>query len=291
MNKLSHNYLRLLLCLLSFTFSISVNAQIRYNKSGYVDFVHNGNTLALPFLGGMNSPQLQLMDLNFDGNTDIIAFDRCDFRIMTFIRISGDNFKYAPEYEHLLPPGNSIYKLADLNSDGKLDVFTIASGGELMISMNISPTNGPLKFKDLGPQHYRNQYDSNATIYYNPLSISTAKTDLPEIKDLDNDGDLDFITYDATYLTYTMFKDVRSEFNWAKDTFEFQNMDYCFGYFWEGYDNNIKLNNCYLQNGHKDFNPKLKPRPAPRHNGGASCWFFDDDNDGDYEMYIANVGF
>ena len=291
MNKLSYKYLGLLLCLLSFTLLVGVNGQIRYNKSGYVDFIQNGNTLESPFVGGMNSPQLQMMDLNLDGKTDIIAFDRSDFRIMTFLRVSGDNFKYAPEFEHLLPVGKYIYKLADLNSDGKLDVFTIADAGELMISLNITPVSGPLKFKDLGAQYYRNQFDSGSFIYYNSLSISTAKTDLPEIKDLDNDGDLDIITYDATYLTYTMFKDVRSEFKWAKDTFEFQNMDYCFGYFWEGFDNNIKLNNCYLQNGNPNFNPKLKPRPAPRHNGGASCWFFDDDNDGDYEMYISNVGF
>ena len=291
MNKSPSKYLGLLLCFLISTLSVDINAQIRYNKSGYIDFVQNGNTLESPFVGGMNSPQLQMMDLNLDGKTDIIAFDRSDFRIMTFLRISGDNFKYAPEFEHLLPPGKYIYKLADLNSDGKLDVFTIAEAGELMISLNNTPPKGPLKFKDLGSQYYRNQYDSSSFIYYNALSIATAKTDLPEIKDLDNDGDLDIITYDATYLTYTMFKDVRAEFKWAKDTFEFQNIDYCFGYFWEGFDNSIKLNNCFLQNGNPNFNPKLKPRPGPRHNGGASCWFFDDDNDGDYEMYISNIGF
>jgi hypothetical protein len=290
MNKLSYKYLGLLLCLLSFTLSVGVIAQIRYNKAGHIDFIKNGNAIESPFVGGMNSPQLQMMDLNLDGKTDIIAFDRSDFRIMTFLRVSGDNFKYAPMYEHLLPSGKYIYKLADLNSDGKLDVFTIAETGELLISLNITPTKGPLKFKDLGPQYYRNQFDSGSFIYYNALSIANAKTDLPEIKDLDNDGDLDIVNYDATYLTYSMFKDVRAEFKWSKDTFEFQNMDYCFGYFWEGFDNNIKLNNCFLQNGNPNFNPKLKPRPGPRHNGGASCWFFDDDNDGDYEMYISNIG-
>ena len=113
MNKFPSKYLGLLLCFLISTLSVDINAQIRYNKSGYIDFVQNGNTLESPFVGGMNSPQLQMMDLNLDGKTDIIAFDRSDFRIMTFLRISGDNFKYAPEFEHLLPPGKYIYKLAD----------------------------------------------------------------------------------------------------------------------------------------------------------------------------------
>ena len=47
---------------------MDINAQIRYNKSGYIDFVQNGNTLESPFVGGMNSPQLQMMDLNLELN-------------------------------------------------------------------------------------------------------------------------------------------------------------------------------------------------------------------------------
>lgn len=286
MEPLSNRYLRIIILLLFIVIGYTVKAQIRYSKKGYVDFVLNGKTLESPFVGGMNSPQFAMMDLNDDGKTDIIAFDRSDFRIMTFLRVSGDKFTYAPEYEHLFPPGKHIYKFADLNSDGKLDIFTLADGGELLISLNTTKLGGSLEFKDLGPQYYRNQYDSGS-ILYNGLSFSSTKTDLPEIKDLDNDGDLDIVTYDAVNLTYGMFRDVRAEKKWSNDTFEFQNMDYCFGNFWEGYDNNIKLNTCVIQIINKDFKAKLKPR----HNGGASCWFFDDDNDGDYEMYISNVGY
>ena len=264
----------------------SLKAQFKYNKSGYIEFKKDQKIFENPFLGGFNSPQFQMMDLNEDGKEDLIVFDRSDYKIATFLKISGDYFKYSPEYEYLFPAVKFLLKLADLNSDGKMDIFTCQETGELIIYLNQTTIPGKLKFKNLGPQYYRNQYDTSFYILYNSLSFANMKTDLPEIKDLDNDGDIDILVYDAQYLTYTMFKDVRSEKGWSKDTFEFQNMDYCFGYFWEGFDNNIRLNMCYLLSGGADFKPKLRPR----HVGGASCWFNDDDRDGDYEMYLANVG-
>ena len=261
-------------------------AQFKFNKSGYIEFKVGGNIAENPFLGGLNSPQFQQMDLNEDGKLDLLVFDRTDNKLLTFIKISGDYFKYTPEYEHLFPQIKYVFKLADLNSDGKQDVFTCQETGELIIYLNQTTQPGKLKFKNLGPQVYRNQHDTTFWILYNSLSFGNMKTDLPEIKDLDNDGDLDIIVYDAMYLTYTMFKDVRAEKGWSKDTFEFQNMDYCYGYFWEGFDNNIRLNMCFLQGSGSNFKPKLRPR----HLGGASCWFVDEDRDGDYEMYLGNIG-
>ena len=267
-------------------FQNTLNAQFKFNKSGYIEFKVGSNVVENPFLGGLNSPQFQQMDLNGDGKIDLILFDRTDSKILTFLKVSGDYFKYAPEYEHLFPSIKYVFKLADINSDGKQDIFSCQETGELIIYLNQTLEPGKLKFKNLGPQVYRNQHDSTFWILYNALSFGNMKTDLPEIKDLDNDGDVDIVVYDAMYLTYTMFKDVRVEKGWSKDTFEFQNMDYCYGYFWEGFDNNIRLNMCLLQGSGSNFKPKLRPR----HLGGASCWFLDEDRDGDYEMYLANIG-
>lgn len=262
------------------------NAQFKFNKSGYIEFKQGSDITENPFLGGLNSPQFQQLDINGDQKLDLIVFDRTDNKLLTFLKVSGDYYKYTPEYEHLFPNIKYVFKLADLNSDGKLDIFTCQETGELIIFLNQTTQTGKLKFKNLGPQVYRNQHDTTFWILYNSLSFGNMKTDLPEIKDLDNDGDVDIVVYDAMYLTYTMFKDVRAEKGWSKDTFEFQNMDYCYGYFWEGFDNNIRLNMCFLQGGGSNFKAKLRPR----HLGGASCWFMDEDKDGDYEMYLGNIG-
>lgn len=245
----------------------------------------SGMDLLHGFMGGLNSPQFSEADLNRDGNKDLVIFDRADFKIYTFLRSQKNQYVYAPQYETQLPAGKNIYVLRDMNSDGLEDVFTTSDGGDLLMYKNITGVDdNKLKFDTIGAWYYRNQYADNFPILYNPLSFSNANTDLLGIEDIDGDGDIDIVNYDQFNLTYMMLKDVRSEKKWDKDTFEFQNMDYCFGYFWEGFDSEIRLNTCPFD---LDFPLKLKPR----HVGGASCWFFDENGDGDMEMYLANLDF
>ncbi len=236
-----------------------------------------------PFIGGLNSPQFSKMDLNQDGKMDVIIFDRSDYKLLPFLKTTKGNFQYAPEYEKYLPNGKYIYLTADINSDGKLDVFTLSDIGDMIIHINTSSdTIQKLSFNNLGPGFYRNQFDSSQPILYNPLSFGSSINDLPAIQDIDKDGDIDLVTYDDFNLIYMMYSDVRKEKGWSKDTFEFQNMDYCYGYFWEGFNGEIILNSCPAT---LNFPLKLKPR----HAGGAACWFYDQDNDGDMDMYISNI--
>lgn len=267
--------------ILLFVFGIvDAQAQFNYrlNTTGFRVF--DGNfEIESPFWGGFNSPQFQPFDLNGDKQMDVIVFDRYDSKILPFVRQSNDVFQYAPEYTARLPKGLYYYKTADLNSDGELDIFTLSESSNLLIYINkTTPGTNNLKFLDLGPWYYRNQFDSTQPILYNPLSFS--KFDMPEISDIDGDGDLDILSYDQGNYTYRLFKDVRAEKGWSRDTFEFQIMDICFGYFNEGFDNSIALGEC-------PYKDKLKPR----HTGGASCFMYDSDADGDKELVISNIGF
>ncbi len=257
-------------------------AKIHYRVSTTsVPFYINNFLIEQPFIGGLNAPQFCHLDLNLDGQLDIIVFDRYDAKLFTYIRIKDDQFKYQPEYEYQLPKGNYYYKSADLNSDGKLDIFTSTKTGGLKIFKQLSPApTGDLRFTDLGDLFYRNQYSEGDNLpLYNLISFPIL--DLPEIKDMDGDGDLDLLTYDAGNFTYRQFRDVRSEMGWSSDTFEFQIMDVCFGYFNEGVNNSIVLGEC------PPFTLKLKPR----HANGSACFTFDEDSDGDVELVISNIGF
>jgi hypothetical protein len=168
------------------------------------------------------------MDLNGDKLLDIIVFDRYDSKVMPFLRLENDVFQYAPEYEASLPKGLNYFKTADINSDGKWDIFTLSESSNLLIYINQTTAgSNKLKFNGLGTWFYRNQNDSAQQILYNPLSFS--KFDLPEISDIDGDGDLDILSYDEGNYTYRLFKDVRAEKKWPRDTFEFQIMDVCVG--------------------------------------------------------------
>jgi hypothetical protein len=230
--------------------SKGLQAQNKYEITDGIQVRMNGFDLEKPFTGGLNSPQFTEFDLNQDGVLDLIIFDRVDYKILPYLRTNKNSFLYAPQYEPQLPKGKDIYIAADLNSDGKQDIFTLSEIGDLLIYINESDKNSDkLKFKDLGPWYYRNQHDSTFFKLYNPLSFANTITDLPSIKDIDGDGDLDIVSYDPFNLTYYMFKDVRAEKGWSKDSFEFQNMDYCFGYFWEGFSGGIILNDCPLDLG------------------------------------------
>ncbi len=256
-------------------------AQFHYRLNTTGVRVFDGNfEIESPFWGGFNSPQFQPFDLNGDKSMDVIVFDRYDSKILPFVRLNNsDVFQYAPEYTARLPKGLYYYKTADLNADGEMDIFTLSESSNLLIYINrTTPGSSNLKFQDLGPWYYRNQYDSTQPIQYNPLSFS--KFDMPEISDIDGDGDLDILSYDQGNYTYRLFKDVRIEKGWNRDTFEFQIMDICFGYFNEGFDNSIALGEC-------PYKDKLKPR----HTGGASCFMYDSDADGDKELVISNIGF
>ena len=270
----------LLFVILFFSLTV-VHAQLNYriNQNGF-KLMDGSKQIESPFWGGFNSPQFQHMDLNGDKLLDIIVFDRYDSKVMPFLRLENDVFQYAPEYEASLPKGLYYYKTADINSDGKWDIFTLSESSNLLIYINrTTPGSNKLKFQDVGQWFYRNQNDSNQAIWYNPLSLS--KFDLPEISDIDGDGDLDILTYDASNVTYRLYKDVRVEKGWSRDTFEFQIMDICFGYFVEGFDNSIVLGEC----------PEYKIKLKPRHNGGASSFMYDYDADGDKELIISNIGF
>lgn len=269
---------RLILSSVIFTTCLTLTAQTpKYYLQGKPVFKNGGYPFPQPTIGGLNSTQFYPMDINNDGVNDLLCFDRNDNKILPFLRSADSTFTYAPQYEAYFPKGFYYYKTADLNSDGKLDIFTLDETSNLIIHRNITASGDSFtRFSDLGPQFYRNQYVPPFPILYNGFSLS--KTDMPEISDIDGDGDLDILTYDGFYTIYVLYSDVRADYNWSTDTFEFQKMDVCFGYF-NDFNASITLGDC-------PYKDKLKPR----HSGGAACMMFDADEDGDKELVLSNIG-
>ena len=146
--------MRKFLLILSFSLLfVSAEAQLNYRSNSKGFKIYDGsNQIENPFWGGFNSPQFQHMDLNGDKLLDMIVFDRYDSKVMPFIRLQNDAFQYAPEYEASLPKGLYYYKTADINSDGKWDIFTLSESSNMLIYINQTTTgSNQLKFKDIGP--------------------------------------------------------------------------------------------------------------------------------------------
>jgi hypothetical protein len=143
--------------------------------------------LAHPFAGGLNSGQYHGMDLDGDGDEDLVIFDRSADKITCFENM-GDRYEYQPFFESLFPSGlKNWIVLADYNCDGLKDLYSSAQLG-IKVYENIGELGNP-------------QWDLVAdplltTSGGGDINIFLNATDIPSIEDLDADGDLDILVFD-----------------------------------------------------------------------------------------------
>jgi hypothetical protein len=182
----------LLLILLSISFFGEVAAQtFSFSPMQDVPLEKNGEPLGNPFSGGWNSGQFWPCDMNYDGQNDLLVFDKATGRTLVFLR-EDDNgilrWKYARLFEDLLPPIQSWLATADFNRDGKLDIFTRSPLG-IRVFRNSSDTPGQAAFvletDGLLSQGFNGQVNIQVNAY-----------GAPAFTDVDGDGDLDVLNFD-----------------------------------------------------------------------------------------------
>ncbi|GCD77089.1 hypothetical protein JCM31826_05710 [Thermaurantimonas aggregans] len=197
---------------------------------GQVDFEYfknipvqiSGNALTQPWIGGMSHMHFAEIDLDFDGQEDLLALDRMGNRPMAFLRkgTSGNyTFEYDYEISKKIPELRGFIITADVNCDGKKDLFTGNMFAGILLYLN-SSTNGNLQFtKNPNGDFLFSQFGTiSSTIFNNPLSI-------PVIADIDGDNRLDIINQ-------SVFED-RFELHRAVQpcTTHFQQVKLCWGGF------------------------------------------------------------
>ncbi len=162
-------------------------AQNTYHFDQTIQVQVEGKALAMPWAGGLNSPQLSTMDLNGDAKDDLVAFDRTANKVFTYLN-SGNQYIYAPDYETFFPSSLSDWVLLrDFNCDGKKDLFTSDPQG-INVFVNVTKPGGQLAWRAFNPGH------PLLTVGYNgSINLQMNATDIPSIDDVDEDGDLDVI--------------------------------------------------------------------------------------------------
>ena len=170
------------------------SSQFGFTFGSVAKIVQGTDTLAQAWTGGLNTPQFSTIDLNGDGQPDLFAFDRETARCYTFLSVagaSGRRWQYAPDYESLFPADLSGWALLrDYDCDGRADLFTYASGGDIRVFHNVADASGRPSFTLANNQlsfPVANGYISN-------LNIGSYNT--PSIQDVNGDGRLDIMTYD-----------------------------------------------------------------------------------------------
>ena len=107
---------------------------------GVIPVVLDGDTMPNPWTGGLTAPQWSPIDLDFDGDEDLFAFDRDGHRILIFER-DVEDWIYRPEWSKGWPELDSWCLLRDFDCDGKPDLFTAWING---ISVYKNNTTDPL---------------------------------------------------------------------------------------------------------------------------------------------------
>ena len=239
----------------------------------------NNTLLKYPWAGGMNSVQFGELDIDRDGTMDLIAFDRHGMRKMCFInKGTPNNINYSLEqtYAELIPELNDWAIFVDYNGDGKSDIFTYSPGwAGMKVYKNIS--DNILKFK-LVVFPYLASFQGGGYV-----NLLVTNVDYPGIADIDNDGDLDILTFWGLGSFVEMHKNMSMEKYGHADSLDFIKTVYCWGNFAESEESNtIYLDTCFFDEG--------KQLRKERHTG-STFLLLDLDADNDKDLLLGDVDY
>jgi hypothetical protein len=197
-----------------------------------------GRLLTNAWVGGLNNPQFSSFDFNKDGLMDLFVFDKLGSVVMIFLRNAEGEYRYSPELSQQFPEFPTVKNFAllrDYNKDGIPDIFTYHSEGSFGIKVLRGEVNeqGIYSFSPLIYEH------SGLPVldFFDPSlgyrRITIPSTDIPVIDDINNDGYLDILSFDAEGLYVRYFKNRGSESEFGLDSLGFVLEDRCWGKFFE----------------------------------------------------------
>lgn len=276
--------LLLLLTVVALYFSSFAQGPKFYIESSLEFKATNGLPIPYPFVGGFLSPQFSNIDLNNDGKKDLFIFDRGGNKVLTFLNAmgpNGANWVYAPDYEMAFPKMTSWALLVDYNGDGKEDIFTASDPFTfpqgVAVYKNISTGDIP-QF-----QLVKNQLTADQNIQGLPEApIYWITDDISAIDDVDGDGDLDILSFDASAASITMYGNISNEKSWSLDSLNFRVYDECWGGFRESFfDRSISLGvPCFGSRYYK----------SGKH-AGSTMLLLDIDNDNDKDLVLGDASY
>lgn len=189
-----------ILCLICIYLPSQLRAQQAWFRLDTLTSVSAGGVkMTNPWGGGLNASQFLKMHLNNDADEDLVVYDRTNSKVSTFLagpdpRNPGKKtFIHAPYYETLFPPVDNWMILADYNGDGLKDLFASTSLG-IVVYQQVK-TGNTWAFKQMREVLYTKGFSGN-------INMQVSGTDIPAITDVDDDGDLDLLTFDfsGTYI-------------------------------------------------------------------------------------------
>lgn len=262
--------------------------------------IANGRPLVNGLAGGLNAAQFSSIDLNRDGLDDLFVFDRVGDKVLTFLnkgKAGQPDYRYAPEYACEFPPLNDYALLRDYNRDGVMDIFTAATTDQELRVFRGIYRDGRLTFTPFLFTYASCRTCDRRHVYYPDetpgvwVNLAIAKSDLPDIDDVDSDGDLDILTFEASVGGRVWWlRNMSVERGFKSDSLHFVKQDDCWG---RMYELGLAACKCELSPSPNTCSNGITGGSQPRDvlHPGSTLLTYDDDGDGDKELILGDISF
>ena len=249
-----------------------------------IPVVKDGSALKNPFTGSWNSGQFWPCDMNVDGVNDLLVFDKASGKTLVYLADESNGiyrWKYAREFEDLLPPIQSWLATADFNCDGKLDIFTRSPAG-IKCFRNASSGAGQAAFVLESSGLTTEGFNGQVNIQVNAYGA-------PAFTDVDGDGDLDILNFDFSGNTVEYHRNRVSELSGSCAGFNLKKDSCVFGRFaTKPACGQIKLNTTCA--GMKPGDGGGTEDDKNIQHIGSQLAAMDLDNDGDKDLLVGDLG-
>lgn len=260
------------LLLLSLLFPSSPIQAQHYYEFGFtrnpnITVIEKHDTLPQPWVGGLNSVRFSEIDLDLDGQNDLVAFEKHGNRILPFLQ-QNNHYRYTPQYISRFPKLHDWAIFKDYDHDSQADIFTYGLAG---ISVYHNCSQEQLQFQLVTDQ--LNSY------YYNGyINVFSSPDDYLVVDDVDGDGNIDLLNFWVLgkYVHYQ-----RNYGNYASaEPFDFHLEDDCWGKFSEAADNYVI---------HLNTNCEDKFGETHERHVGSSMLLHDFDDNGLADLLLGDV--
>lgn len=266
---------------------LQAQTMLGFSRVDTVPVYQNSNRLIYPWAGGMNFVQFSDIDLDQDGIPDLFVFDRSGNKITTYLNRGTPNqvdYVLAPQYVSKFPLMHDWVLLRDYNCDGKMDIFTYSIAG-FSIYKNISTLSGGLQFQ-LMQMIVNTDRSPNSSHFIGNLFVS--QVDIPAIRDVDGDGDLDILTFQNGGNQVEYHKNMSLELYGVCDSIKFITSSNCWGDFTENALNSSIQFNTPCPAVPIAPNPNYSPEHSAAHSGSClEC--INIENDGDQDLVLGDI--
>lgn len=284
-------FMKKTLALLLMLSALTSKAQFLFNRIDSVQVFQNNTLLPMAFCGGQNFLVVSDIDLDFDGKKDLFLFDRSGDKISTFLNNGiqdSVSYQYAHDYIKKFPKMSNWALLRDYNCDGKEDIFASTNAGMKVFLNTSTPATG-ISFTTATPLLFA-YFTENPLSQY--LNLYVSPVDIPAIYDVDEDGDLDILTFDFGGTKMSYFKNHSMEWYGHCNSLEaFVLTDDCWGDFSENFSNNdVTLDVCRGVNESEISGEDDMRNKQTRHSGSCTlCAEFNGDNN--KELVLGDISF